>query len=116
HPSPRAECASGALEVDHLKSGVRRCQRGSCRHCFSRERRSRLHHRPRPRCQRRLNKLPEKHGRLYLYPPSNGDGSPFAKGSFEDLKEAGIGLQEGLKLRFYDLDGDEILTTCSLKE
>src|SRR5258707_15559319 len=50
-----------------------------------------------------------RHGRLYLYPIGNVDKtwSPFTKGTYDDLKEAGVTLLEGMKLHFYDDDADE---------
>jgi hypothetical protein len=44
-----------------------------------------------------------------LHPRSNidRDWSPFTIGTFDDLKEAAMSVQEGMRMRFYDLDRDE---------
>ncbi len=51
-----------------------------------------------------------RHGRLYLYAVSDVDKgwSPFTVGTYADLKEAGITPAEGMRLRFYNDDADDL--------
>jgi len=51
-----------------------------------------------------------RHGRIYLYPISSVDRgwSPFTVGTRNDLEEAGITLEEGLRLQFYNDDADDL--------
>src|SRR5690348_15883987 len=45
-----------------------------------------------------------RNGRIYLYPCAP---ATFTKGTWDDLREAGITPVEGLRLNFYDDDADE---------
>jgi len=47
-----------------------------------------------------------RNGRIYLYVDNPG-WNRFTLGTLEDLKEAGIVPEEGMKLKFYNDDTDE---------
>jgi hypothetical protein len=53
-----------------------------------------------------------RNGRIYLYPCD--DLSPFTKGTWDDLREAGITPAEGLRIQFYDDDADDNGRPCAL--